>query len=229
MSLDLYIKSSRPVRHRGTGVFVREDGRTRELRTLKEVREHFPDADLSDIRVTDYEDDELFHMNLTHNLTTMASHVPIAGTDGAVTLPRDYEKDKPDFEPEPLTAYNLLWHPETNPLLKNEMLHRKDDNGEGRDQASADDDSSSVCRAEAGSTEGQEWDIEVTRITPELVRQLMAVQHYIANHREELSRYNPSNGWGTYEHLRDRCRDLLMAVLDIPVEDYGEYYIYCWT
>ena len=204
MSLDLYIKSSRPVRHRGTGVFIREDGRTRELRTMEEVKAHFPDADLSDVKVVDYEDDELFHMNLTHNLTTMASHVPIAGTEGHLTMPRDFERDKPDFKPEPLTAYNLLWHPETNPLLKNEILHKRDDDGE-------------------------EWDIEVTRITPELVRQLMAVQHYIANHREELSRFNPSNGWGTYEQLRDRCRDLLMAVLDIPVEDYGEYYIYCWT
>ena len=204
MSLDLYLKSSRPVRHRGTGVFVREDGRTRELRTLKEVEEHFPDADLTDVHVTDYEDDELLHLNLTHNLTEMASHVPIAGTEGHLTLPRSYEKDKPDFVPQPLTAYNLLWHPETNPLLKNETLHRKDDNGE-------------------------EWDVEITRLDAELVRQLMAVQHYIANHREELSRFNPSNGWGTYEQLRDRCRDLLMAVLDIPVEDYGEYYIYCWT
>ena len=204
MSLDLYLKSSRPVRHRGTGVFIREDGRTRELRTMEEVKAHFPDADLSDVKVVDYEDDELFHMNLTHNLTEMASHVPIAGTEGHLTLPRDYERGKEDFKPEPLSAYNLLWHPETNPLLKNETLHRKDDNGE-------------------------EWDVEITRLDAELVRQLMAVQHYIANHREELSRYNPSNGWGTYEQLRDRCRDLLMAVLDIPVEDYGEYYIYCWT
>ena len=120
MSLDLYLRSRKSVRHRGTGVYVREDGVTRELRTMDEVKEHFPDADLSDVHVYDYEDDEVLHINLTHNLTEMASHVPIAGTDGAVTLPRDFEKDKPDFKPEPLSAYNLLWHPETNPLLKNE-------------------------------------------------------------------------------------------------------------
>lgn len=204
MSLDLYIKSRRPVRHRGTGVFVRDNGQTRELKTLAEVREHFPDADLTDVHVTDYEDDELFHANLTHNLTEMASHIPIAGTDGAVTLPRDFERDKPDFEPKPLTAYNLLWHPETNPLLKNETLHRKDDDGE-------------------------EWDVEVTRIDAELVRQVMAVQHYTANHREELERYNPDNGWGTYDQLLRAEQNLLIALLDIPVSDYGDYFIYCWT
>ena len=202
MSLDLYVKSPRPVRHRGTGVFVREDGQTRELKTIDEVKERFPDADLSDVQVYDYEGDDLFHINLTHNLTEMASHVPIEGTDGHLSLPRDYERDKPDFQPKPLTAYNLLWHPETNPLLEQQTVHRKDDDGD-------------------------EWDVEVTRITPELVRQLMAVSYYIAGHREELSQYNPSNGWGTYDQLNDRTRDLLMAVLAIPFDEHNQYHIYC--
>ena len=205
MSLDLYLKSNKPVRHRGTGVFIRKDGETRELETLDEVREHFPDADLSDIHVTDYVDDEVLHLNLTHNLTTMASHVPIAGTDGHLTLPRDYEKDKPDWEPKPLTAYNLLWHPETNPLLNNEILHRKDDDGE-------------------------EWDVEITRLSPEFFRQLIAVYHYIDTHREELEQYNPDNGWGTYDQLLNATFKLLKAVLEISHEQsYPEYYIYCWT
>ena len=204
MSLDLYLKSTKPVRHRGTGVFVREDGQTRELKTVDEVRERFPDADLTEVKAYDYEDNDLFHLNLTHNLTEMASHVPIANTEGHLTLPLDYERDKPDFEPQPLTAYNLLWHPETNPLLEQHTLHRKDDDGE-------------------------EWDVEVTRLTPELVRQLMAVSYYIATHREELSQYNPENGWGTYDQLRDRTRDLLMAVCAIPFDELKQYYIYCWT
>ena len=50
MSLDIYIYSHRPVRHQGTGVFIRDNGQTRELKTIDEVRQHFPDADLSDIR-----------------------------------------------------------------------------------------------------------------------------------------------------------------------------------
>lgn len=204
MSLDLYLISTKPVRHRGTGVFIREDGRTRELRTLDEVKAHFPDADLSDVHVTDYEDDEMFHLNMTHNLTEMASHVPIDGTDGVMTLPRYFEKEKGDFKPEPLSAYNLLWHPETNPLLKNEIMHRKDDDDE-------------------------EYDVQITRINAELVRQLMAVYQYIANNRQQLERFNPSNGWGTYEQLRDRTKELLMAVMEIPIEEHNEYYIYCWT
>ncbi|MBR1500172.1 MAG: hypothetical protein IJ615_11215 [Bacteroidaceae bacterium] len=204
MSLDLYLKSQRPVRHRGTGVFVREDGQTRELKTLDEVKERFPDADLSEVNVYDYEDNDLFHLNLTHNLTEMASHVPIAGTDGHLTLPQDYERDKPDFAPQPLTAYNLLWHPETNPLLEQQVIHRKDDDGE-------------------------EWDVEVTRLTPELVRQLMAVSYYIASHREELEQYNPENGWGTYDQLCDRTRDLMTVVCAIPFDEHHQYYIYCWT
>lgn len=204
MSLDLYIRSQRPVRHQGTGVYVRDNGQTRELKTIDEVRQHFPDADLSNVCVFDYEDNDLFHLNLTHNLTEMALHVPISFTDGHLSLPQDYERDKPDFKPKPLTAYNLLWHPETNPLLEQTTLHRKDDDGD-------------------------EWDLHVTRITPELIREVMAVTHYITHHRAGLETFNPSNGWGTYEQLRDRTRALLLCLLEIPVEDYDQYYLYCWT
>lgn len=210
MSLDLYIYSHRPVRHQGTGVFVRDNGQTRELKTIDEVRQHFPDADLSDIHVIDYEDNELFHLNLTHNLTEMASHVPIAGTDGHLTLPQDYERDKPDFTPKPLSAYNLLWHPETNPLLEQTTIHRKD-------------------TADGGEKVGEVWVQPVTRITPELVRQVMAVSFYITHHRDELTPYNSDNGWGTYEQLRDRTRNLLLCLLEIPAEEYDQYCLYCWT
>ena len=80
--LDLYIRSHTPVKHRGTGVFIRDNGQTRELKTIEEVKAHFPDADTSDIDIREWEDDELFHCNMTHNLTEMASHVPIEGTEG---------------------------------------------------------------------------------------------------------------------------------------------------
>ena len=67
MSLDLYIYSRRPVRHQGTGVFVRDNGQTRELKTIDEVQQHFPDADLSDIHVADSRDPlmKMSHRRLT--------------------------------------------------------------------------------------------------------------------------------------------------------------------
>lgn len=205
MSLDLSLKSTKPVRHRSTGVFIRKDGATRELETIEEVKEHFPDADLSDIHVTEYVDDTLLSINLTHNLLEMAKHVPINGTSGTLTLPRDYEKEDPNFKPKPLTAYNLLWHPETNPLLNNEVLHHKDD-------------------------EGYEYDIEITRLSHEFFRQLFEVYQYIGMHREELEKFNPENGWGNYDQLLNATHKLFKAVLEITHEDaLQEYYIYCDT
>ena len=57
MSLDLYIRSHHPVKHRGTGVVIRDNGQTRELKTVEEVKAHFPDADTSDIDIREWEDD----------------------------------------------------------------------------------------------------------------------------------------------------------------------------
>lgn len=92
MSLDLHIKSKTLIRKRGTGVYVRENGQTFELKTMEEVRSHFPDADLSHISVYEYEDNDFWHGNITHNMNEMASVVPIDGTE--------------------LTLYNLLWRPD---------------------------------------------------------------------------------------------------------------------
>ena len=77
MSLDLYIKTNAPVIKRGTGVYVREDGKNRELKTMAEVQEHFPDADLSHIKVFEYETNDVWHENITHNMNEMAGQVPI--------------------------------------------------------------------------------------------------------------------------------------------------------
>ena len=92
MSLDLYITSKTPIRKRGTGVYVRENGQTVELKTMEEVRSHFPDADLSHISVHEYEDGDFWHGNITHNMNEMASEVPIEGVE--------------------LTLYDLLWRPD---------------------------------------------------------------------------------------------------------------------
>ena len=58
MSLDLYIKTSTPVIKRGTGVYVREDGKTKELKTMAEVKERFPDAEANGIVMPDAESQE---------------------------------------------------------------------------------------------------------------------------------------------------------------------------
>lgn len=52
MSLDLYITGKTPIRHKGTGVYVRENGQNVEL-TVDEVKTRWFDADVKD---TEYED-----------------------------------------------------------------------------------------------------------------------------------------------------------------------------
>ena len=91
MSLDLYIKKKTPIIKSGTGVYVRENGRTFELKTVNEVMSRFPNTDPSSVKVESYETNEYFHTNLTHNLCKMADHIPVGGN---------------------FTAYHLLWHPE---------------------------------------------------------------------------------------------------------------------
>lgn len=92
MSLDLYIRSRRPIHKRGTGIFIREKGRLFELKTLEDVRAYFPDKDLSHITIDEYEDYDFWHGNITHNMKRMASAVLIEGTE--------------------LTLCDLLWRPD---------------------------------------------------------------------------------------------------------------------
>ena len=73
MSLDLYILSETPIKKRSTGVFIRENGSTRELETKEEVKKYFPDAE--DIQEEEYETNIVWHGNITHNLGEMADAV----------------------------------------------------------------------------------------------------------------------------------------------------------
>ena len=72
MSLDLHIISPAPVVRHGTGVYIRENGRNVELKTMEEVRAHFPDSDLLHIHEYDYTDEDYWHGNITHNMGKMA-------------------------------------------------------------------------------------------------------------------------------------------------------------
>lgn len=91
MSLDLHIISPEPIIKHGTGVYVRENGQTHELKTMEEVRAHFPDKDLSHIHEFDYEDEDFWHGNITHNMGKMAREVPVESTN--------------------LSLFDLLWYP----------------------------------------------------------------------------------------------------------------------
>lgn len=73
MSLDVYLKSETPVTITGTGIFIRDNGKTREL-SLDEARERYPDAD---IELVQKQTDTLYHANITHNLGEMAKHAGI--------------------------------------------------------------------------------------------------------------------------------------------------------
>lgn len=73
MSLDVYLYNSTPTIKKGTGVFIRENGNTREL-TIDEVKERYPE---SDVQEAEYETDKVYSANITHNLNTMAGEAGI--------------------------------------------------------------------------------------------------------------------------------------------------------
>ena len=85
MSLDYYIISKMPVEHKHTGIYIRENGETKEL-SKEEAEKKF------DMPVEEYTstDSELLHVNITHNLAKMAKQCEIDG----------------------ISLYDVLWHPD---------------------------------------------------------------------------------------------------------------------
>lgn len=73
MSLDLYITSKKPIRRTGTGIYVRENGRNKELKTKEEVLFYFGED--TEVEVKVYETNEVWHRNMTHNLGKIARQV----------------------------------------------------------------------------------------------------------------------------------------------------------
>lgn len=69
MSLDISLRVIEPVIKSGTGVFIRESGKNIEL-TVEQVMERFPDSDV--IVDQEFETNEVFDYNITHNLVPMA-------------------------------------------------------------------------------------------------------------------------------------------------------------
>lgn len=68
MSLDVYLLVKEPIKKSGTGVYIRDNGKRREL-TIEEVKEKFPDAEVAP---QEYKTQYVYDANITHNLGAMA-------------------------------------------------------------------------------------------------------------------------------------------------------------
>jgi hypothetical protein len=69
MSLDVHLITKEPTIKKGTGVYIREDGKNREL-SRDEVLERFPNVKA--VPIQKYESDQIYSDNITHNLGKMA-------------------------------------------------------------------------------------------------------------------------------------------------------------
>ena len=92
MSLDLYIVNKTPRKRVSSRIYVRENGETKEVLTLKEFKKHFPDCDENQFQLKEVVEENLWEGNVTHNLTKMAEHIVVGQYD----------------------FYMLLWHPNDN-------------------------------------------------------------------------------------------------------------------
>ena len=98
MSLDIYIISPTPIKKKSTGIWIRDDGKTREL-SKAEAQERYPNADIQEIEI---ETNEFWHGNITHNLRKMA--------ENCLSL---------DEESQRYSLYNLLWRDTQVPFIGN--------------------------------------------------------------------------------------------------------------
>lgn len=89
MSLDVYLEGTERRHVGGTGVWVRENGATRQL-TTEEVIERYPKGDAFVVG-DETEMYTLFSANIAHNLNTMAD---AAGLYQALWRPDENELDK---------------------------------------------------------------------------------------------------------------------------------------
>lgn len=102
MSLDLYVRSDEPIKVSGTGIYIRENGQTRELKTIEEARKYFPDRHITERK---YITTDVWHGNITHNLGRMADRVIS-------------EKGR--------SLYQLLWHPKEKYVTKDWISEVRD-------------------------------------------------------------------------------------------------------
>ena len=147
MSLDVYLTVENPVIKTSTGVFVRQNGATVEL-TLDQIREMYPDEDISKYSEFEKETCEVFSANITHNLGKMADEAGL---------------------------YEALWRP-------------------------------------------KELDAEKAI---DLITFLAIGLKTLLSNPEHFEKYNPENGWGTYENLVNFTSEYLHACVKYPQAKIG--------
>jgi len=102
MSLDVYLKSETPITKKGTGVFIRENGRCTEL-SAKDVQKLYGNIIVIE---DEYNTEYLYTDNITHNLGDMAVKAgiyealwrPYRLRDGFKDIPQDDYKTEMEFE-----------------------------------------------------------------------------------------------------------------------------------
>ncbi len=159
MSLDVYLIAKNEIPKKGTGIFIRENGGTKEL-TSAEAKKRFPDTEIVEI---DYEDDYVFDQNITHNLGKMASEAGL---------------------------YEALWRPHR--LKKGYDIPEDDHNAE--------------------------WEFEDANHSQafEIIPILKKGIKKMKSNPEYFKKFNPENGWGTYEGLLSFAEKYLEACKEYP-------------
>lgn len=151
MSLDIYIISPTPIKKKSTGIWVRDNGKTREL-SKAEAQERYPDADIQEIEI---ETNEFWHGNITHNLTEMA--------EDCISF---------DEYDQCYNLYDLLWR-DTQAPFEGDYINA-------------------------------------------YIAHLAYCLYVLKNDPEHFKKFNPSNGWGTYEQLVEFVRSFIHALIDMP-------------
>jgi hypothetical protein len=76
MSLDVYLTLPGAKKTRGSGIFVRENGTTKEI-SVDEWNARNPDREPVTVQYENETTEDVFHGNITHNLNKMASQAGI--------------------------------------------------------------------------------------------------------------------------------------------------------
>ena len=150
MSLDVYLISKTPIsKKQSSGIFIRENGETKEI-SLSEWNKRNPNVEPVSVIQDDeneFETNELFSANITHNLAEMASEAGV---------------------------YDALWRPYR---LKGEYVETDNYDDEMKFE------NSQVISAK------------------ELIDPMREGLHKLKSDPDKYEKFNPENGWGSYDGL----------------------------